>query len=62
MEDHNMDFTKGGDVYIAGLIRDAVDDNTWQVIVSGNWEIEHTVTIPSDFTVILQNFHSSRFC
>ena len=61
-----MDFTKGGDVYIAGLIRDAVEDNTRQVIVSGNWEIEHTVTIPSDFTVILQNCHlrmaDNTFC
>jgi len=61
-----MEFQNGGGAYLTDLIREAVQNGTRQIMVSGNWEIEQTVKIPSDFTIILQNCHlrmaDNTFC
>lgn len=61
-----MEFQNGGGAYISGLIREAVQTGTRQITVSGSWEIEQTILLPSDFTIILQNCHlrmaDNTFC
>lgn len=44
---------ENGGAYINGLIRKAVENGSRTCTVSGNWEIEETVRIPSDFTLVL---------
>ncbi|MBQ8510002.1 MAG: hypothetical protein IJ493_08865 [Clostridia bacterium] len=59
-------FTKNGGAYIQSLIAASVADGSRQITVSGNYEIEQTVLIPSDFTLILENCHltmaDNTFC
>lgn len=52
-----MEFQKNGAAYISGKIRDAMEDGTRQITVTGSWEIEETILLPSDFTVILNDCH-----
>ena len=50
-------FQENGGAYIAGLIRKAVEEELYTCTVSGNWEIEQTVRIPSGFTLVLDGCH-----
>lgn len=52
-----MEFQKNGGAHISGLIRQALENGTRRITVTGNWEMEASVRIPSDFTVILENCH-----
>lgn len=51
------DFTKNGYTYIQNLINNAINDNKNEVTVSGNWEIDNAIRLPSNFTVYLKNCH-----
>lgn len=50
-------FKKDGSEYISALISDGVKNGTRIATVSGSYEIDKPVRIPSDFTVILDNCH-----
>lgn len=50
-------FKKNGGAYIQGLIGRAVEEELYTCTVSGNWEIEQTVRIPSGFTLVLDGCH-----
>ena len=50
-------FKCGGSKYISSLIDDAIKDGSRTATVSGRWEIDDAVRIPSDFTLILENCH-----
>lgn len=52
-----VNFQENGGAYIAGLIQKAVEDGSYTCTVSGNWEIEKTVRIPSGFTLVLDGCH-----
>lgn len=49
----DINYKKNGAAEINGMIRAAVDDGSRTTVVKGNYEIEETVVIPSDFTLIL---------
>ena len=51
------EFTKGGSEYIASLISNAVKSGERTATVTGSYEIDKPVRIPSDFTLILDNCH-----
>ena len=53
----NKKFTVGGSEYINSLIQRAVNEGTRTATVTGNYEIDKPVRIPSDFTLILENCH-----
>lgn len=50
-------FRPEGGAYINELIRKAVEDGMFTCTVTGNWEIEQTVQIPSGFTLVLDGCH-----
>ena len=52
-----MEFRKGGSNYIRQEIGYAVQSGSRRATISGNWEVESAVRIPSDFTLILDNCH-----
>jgi len=52
-----MEFTKNGGAAIQAMIDTACENGTRTVSVAGNYEIEKTILIPSDFTLILENCH-----
>lgn len=53
----NADFMKGGSVYISAKIAEAIGNNSRSAVVSGCWEIDEAIRLPSDFTLILENAH-----
>ena len=53
----NQFFRCGGSDYITNLIEDAVKNGTRTATVSGNWEIDTAIRIPSNFTLILDACH-----
>ena len=53
----NVSFQENGAAYIQNLISEAVENGSRTCTVSGNWEIEETVRIPSDFTLVLDGCH-----
>ena len=61
-----MKFIKNGGNAIQEMINAACADESRQAIVTGNYEIEQTVLIPSEFTLILDNCHlvmaDNTFC
>lgn len=57
MDIKKLSFRENGAEYISGLIKKAVDEGTFTCSVSGNWEIEKTVYIPSGFTLVLDGCH-----
>lgn len=61
-----MNFTKNGAEYIQQLINSAKADGTNKAVITGNYEIEKTVLIPSDFYLLLENCHlrmaDNTFC
>ncbi len=50
-------FGKGGSAYIAGLVREAVENGTRCATVTGKREIDEAIRLPSNFTVILSDTH-----
>lgn len=54
-----MEFTfqKNGGAHINEMIRKAAEDGSRTCTVSGNWEIEQAIMIPSDFTLVLDGCH-----
>ena len=50
-------FAKGGSAYIASKIDEAVKNESRTATISGSWEIESAVAIPSDFTLVLEDCH-----
>ena len=63
-----MDFVKNGGSLLNGRIRDILADpsSPRTLTVSGNYEIEETILLPSDFTLILEDCHlrmaAGTFC
>ena len=53
----NVNFQENGGAYVQELIRQAVEQGDRFCVVTGNWEMEQVVKIPSDFTLILDNCH-----
>lgn len=51
------DFAKNGSEYITSLIAEAVENGTRIATVTGKYEIEWAIRLPSDFTLILENCH-----
>lgn len=50
-------FSKGGSEYISERIREAVENMTRTTVISGAWEIDEAVRIPSNFSLILEDCH-----
>ena len=50
-------FKKGGAAYIQGLICEAIESGRRTAVVSGDWEIEEAIRLPSNVTVILEDAH-----
>ena len=50
-------FKKGGADYIDAEIKKAIDDGCRTAKISGYWEIERAVRLPSNITLILENCH-----
>ena len=61
-----MEFIKNGGEIIQNLIDSAVGDGTMKAVISGFYEIEKTVLIPSGFYLVLENCHlrlgDNTFC
>ena len=53
----NKIFNKGGTEYITAKINEAIQNRTRTATVSGSWEIESEVRLPSNFTLILESCH-----
>ena len=50
-------FIKDGSTFIASKIEEAIQNGTRTATVSGCYEIETEIRLPSDFTLILENAH-----
>ena len=50
-------FLPNGSQYIAAQIEAAVADKTRTVTISGDWNIDEAIRLPSNFTLILDNCH-----
>jgi len=50
-------FIKNGSEYICALINDAVSGGNRTATVTGNYEIDTAIRIPSDFTLVLDGCH-----
>lgn len=46
---------KGGAEYIASKIQEAIENETRTAIISGNWEIDKEIRLPSNFTLIMND-------
>ena len=53
----NKEFKKGGKEYVQGLIDAAIESGRRTAVVTGNWEIDEAIRLPSNVTVILENAH-----
>ena len=53
----NTIFSKGGTAHITHLIHEAIQNGSRAATVSGNWEIESEIRLPSDFTLTLSDAH-----
>lgn len=51
------DFIKSGSEYVSSLISSALQNGERKVTVTGRYEIDKPIRIPSDFTLILENCH-----
>ena len=51
------DFNKNGSEYISAIISKAIEEGKREAVVTGNYEIETAVRIPSDFTLYLEDCH-----
>ena len=52
-----MIFSKGGSAYVRSKIEESVRNESRTAIVSGNWEIDEAIRLPSNFTLILEDAH-----
>ena len=52
-----MQFCKGGADYIDAKIKEAIEDGCRTAKISGYWEIDRAVRLPSNVTLILENCH-----
>ena len=50
-------FKKGGSAYIQGLVMKAIESGRRVAVVSGDYEIDEAIRLPSNFTIILENAH-----
>ena len=50
-------FTKCGSAYISSKIKEAIDNKTRTATISGSFEIDEAIRLPSNFTLILENAH-----
>lgn len=50
-------FMPGGSEYISDQIRKAVENESRTAVITGNWEIEQAVRLPSNFTLVLEDCH-----
>lgn len=50
-------FQENGGAHINAMIREAAENGTRTCTVSGNWEIEQAILLPSDFTLVLDGCH-----
>ena len=50
-------FRKGGYEYISAKIAEGIADGTREATVSGLWEIDRVIRLPSGFTLILEECH-----
>ena len=50
-------FTKSGSEYITSKINEAIENKSRTATISGNFEIDRAIRLPSNFTLILQNCH-----
>ena len=50
-------FTKGGSDYVTSKINEAIENRSRTATVSGKWEIDREIRLPSNFTLILQDCH-----
>ena len=57
MEINMTEFKKGGSEYISGLISEGIQNGRRCAEVTGEWEIDKAIRIPSNFTVILKDCH-----
>lgn len=53
----SQEFLKGGSAYITSKIEEAVNNETRTAIISGNWEIDEAIRLPSHFCLILEDAH-----
>jgi hypothetical protein len=51
------EFQKGGCEYVTTAISEAVNNLTRTAVISGYWEIDREIRLPSDFTLILKDCH-----
>ena len=50
-------FCKNGTAHIRNLIAEGIKNNTRTATVTGKWEIDEAILIPSDFTLCLEGCH-----
>ena len=50
-------FEKCGSAYISSRIEEAINDQSRTATISGNWEIDEAIRLPSNFTLILKEAH-----
>ena len=50
-------FKKGGTEYIRARIDEAIQSGRRCATVSGDWEINEAIRLPSNFTLILEDCH-----
>ena len=53
----HSEFQKNGTAHIRALIQAAIEDESRTATVTGAWEIEEAIRIPSNFTLILEGCH-----
>jgi len=52
-----IEFSKGGSTYISSEIEEALKNESRTATISGNWEIDEAIRLPSNFTLILKDAH-----
>ena len=53
----NVTFKNGGSEYISSEIEKAIKNESRTATVSGSWEIDEAIRLPSNFTLVLENCH-----
>ena len=50
-------FKKGGSAFIQDLVNKAVESKRRTAVITGDWEIDEAIRLPSNFTLILEDAH-----
>ncbi len=50
-------FSKGGTSFISAEIQKAIKNGSRTAVISGYWEIDEAIRLPSNFTLVLENTH-----